>query len=306
MSESFEEKELLEMDPRLVLHVFRHDEKDQAVEDTLAPLTSKGRANALAAGKAKQPKINQGYVVCSPRDRALHSGLLQFFGPCLDMEGVEQKSLTELAGLLKEKGHAEKVKVDDRLNFKVEDVAEFNDRFYAEYNNKQANRTLFFQLDESDQLILDIAKKTPPVTEHPVTKVKGYTQMVGDLAEIFSEYLAEFEIWKEAYEKDPTKFDSRDLQIFIATHSQNLECFLMEVIRLKEGQVGLDKFLAALPHHKSFLGYSEGCEITVEGLNMEVNYAGKSYSIKKTDLQTMVAARNQFNQKVIQNLQAAN
>ncbi|MCC6643361.1 histidine phosphatase family protein, partial [Candidatus Peregrinibacteria bacterium] len=158
MKESFEEKEMAELSPKLVIHVFRHDEKDTAQNDSLAPLTAKGRAGALAAGKTKEPKLNQGYVVCSPRDRALHSGLLQFFGPCLDVENIADKTLHELSDILSEKGHKDRVKTDYRLNFKVEDVAEFNDRFYSAYNAKEGNKTLQFQLDESDQLILDIAK----------------------------------------------------------------------------------------------------------------------------------------------------
>ncbi len=126
--------------------------------------------------------------------------------------------------------------------------------------------------------------------------------MVGDLAEIFLEYSAKLEVWKKVYEEDPSKFESPDLQIFIATHSQNLECFLMDVIRRLEGEAALDKFLKGLSHHKSFLGYSEGCQLLIEGAGIELDYKGKIYHLEKTDLQAMVVARNQFNQKVRENL----
>ncbi len=159
MRDLSEKNEVLELRPRVVIEVFRHDEKDTAQDDSLAPLTSKGRENALRVGRSKNPKINQSYVISSPRDRALHSGLLQCFGEGLDEKDVADKSLSDLLHLVRQRNKHDQVKIDDRLNFQVEAVPEFNDRFYDEYGKKDGNRTLYFQLDNSDQLILDIAKK---------------------------------------------------------------------------------------------------------------------------------------------------
>lgn len=290
--------ELLQNQPTISLEVFRHDEKDVGENDNVAPLTAKGRDNALKQGRLKNPKLNRGYVVASPRERALHSALLQFFGPFLS--GVENVGLTEL--MEKTKQHENLVKTDERLNFHVESHPEFNERFYAEYTKKEGNDTLGFQLEKSDQLILDLAAKADfndKELEQSISCLKGYKRMVGDLAEVFLEYFDKLEVWEKDYNLSPQDYDEADLQIFIGTHSQNVECFLLKILEMKEGIQGLREFLEKLPHRKSFIGYSEGFKMKIfRDSNNEIaanlNYQNFKWSLTKADLQKLINEKTQF------------
>jgi|GEM_PF-2033534 len=294
--------------PTIRLEVFRHDEKDLADEDHVAQLTTKGKLAALEAGRKKQPHLNEGYVVASPRERALHSAILQFFGPQIEDLDLHNVSLQEALGKLKE--HESKIKTDERLNFHVESHPEFNARFYDEYGKKEGNRTLDFQREDSDQMILGIAKRIKNINDDgavSVMKIKGFKRMVGDLAEVLYEYFQKLPTWKKSFEQNPKDYDSSEMQIFIGTHSQNVECFLMKIIEMKLGPQALEDFLKQLDNRKSFIGYSEGFSLTVEEKDGQpsavLQFKNSTFQITEQDLKTMVQERDEFNEQVQQKIE---
>ena len=302
--------------PTIRLEVFRHDEKDTSEHDHTAQLTDKGKLGALKAGRKKSPHMNEGYVLASPRERALHSAILQFFGPQIQDIALHDGSLQE--ALKKLKNHkiknksgktthaAERISIDERLNFHVESHAEFNKRFYDEYAKKDQNRTLDFQLKDSDQLILDLAKRVRSPSDQKalgVIKIKGFKRMVGDLAEVLLEYFQKYPQWQKAYEKSPQDYDSPEMQIFVGTHSQNVECFLMKVIEIKEGPIALEDFLQSLDQRKSFIDYSEGFTMEIIAtktgqLTGTLQYKKRVYQISAKELKAMVQERDDFNHEV--------
>lgn len=299
--------EALSAQPSICLYVFRHDEKDLAENDHIAPLTAKGRINAINQGKLKCPKLNQGYVITSPRERALHSGLLQFFGPSLP--NLEEADLNNILEQIAE--HANHIITDERLNFHVESHPEFNQRFYDEYNKKEHNDTLGFQLNHSDELILDLAKKTNPQdfeSSQAIQRLKGYKRMVGDMAELILEYVYKLPVWESEYSTIPQNYDQPELQIFMGTHSQNIECFLLKLIEIQEGTLALQSFLHNLPHQKSFIDYSEGFSLKIYSdqdgqVFINLDYQNYHWVFTSESLQQLVKERKEFDLEVNKQLQ---
>lgn len=301
--------------PSIRIEVFRHDEKDTAEVDTLARLTPQGRKNALNAGKSKQPRMLQGYVVASPRERAQHAAFLQFFGPNFaDLQLDEQdfqEGFEQIQSQLKDKHNltlTEKFSTDERLNFNVESHPLFNEQFYAQYNKSEQNSTLDWQKNDSDQIILNLALKTShnDVLAEGVRTIKGFKRMVGDMAEALIEYFPKATEWAQAYEADAKNYQDPQLDIFICSHSQNIECFIMKVIEMKEGTKTLEQFLDKLPHRKSFIGYSEGFSLTInQNASAQLNFKGYTWTLTQADLQKMIETRNEFNHQVDENLKAS-
>lgn len=303
------------------IEVFRHGEKESAQNDHVAALTMSGKKDALEVGALKSPNLRQGFVISSPRERALHSALLQFFGPQFAelnlhdhsvhstmLELKEQEVLGKMGSRVK---LFSKLKTDERLNFNVESHPIFNDRFYQVYNEKVGNRTLDFQLEESDKLILELAEREKERrhvgsenSTSDVMKIKGFKRMVGDLAEVLARYFDNLELWTKIYSSNPTDFDGPEMQIFMASHSQNIECFLMQLIRVKLGDSALKSFLDQLPNHKSFIPYSKGFKLLIEK-NEQKNIIGNLYyenycfEITAADLEQMVKERDDFDQEVL-------
>jgi hypothetical protein len=297
--------------PSIRVEVFRHDEKDKSEIDTKAQMTAKGRASSVLAGKSRQPKLNMGYVVASPRERAMHAALLQFFGPQFEDLNLHEHhysdSMSKLADHL-QKNHnldlKEKFSTDERLNFDADSHLEFNKSFYYQYNKAENNCTLLWQLHESDQEVLQIARKTAYLDgmADGVRKIKGYTRLYGDLAEVIFEYFDKLEVWTEAYNKSKRSFDDDQMQIFLGSHSQNVEAFLMRLIEMKEGRQALLDFLALLPHGKSFIDYSEGFTVFIykkdDQLQSKLVYKDKIWDLSMNDLKLMIEEKKSFNQKV--------
>jgi hypothetical protein len=308
-------KEAVFVGPSIRIELFRHDEKDEAEVDATARLTTKGRKGAMDAGKSKNPRLLQGYVVASPRERAMHTAVLQFFGinfADLKLEehdfdtgfkNIENQLQTEHGVNI-----SEKFSTDERLNFNVESHPGFKGEFYAQYSKSADNRTLDWQKNESDQLILDLARKTNPddVLAEGIRNIKGFKRMAGDLAEVFLEYFQKISWWAEIFRKDPKNYDGDQMDVFVCSHSQNVECFLMRLIEMKEGPDFLEKFLSALPHRKSFIGYSEGFSMIVYENSGQpvaiIRFQGHSWEISELDLKQMIAEKDQFNQQVAEKL----
>lgn len=296
---NFASKESVPGRPYVHMEIFRHDEKDLHEDDTLAGLTESGKKRAVKAGQKRLPSLNRGYVVASSRDRAAHSAILQFFGPL--MPEIADYSFIELRKCLDGK-LKERFGVDDRLNFCVETDAEFSDRFYGEYSKDlKVNDTLKFQLEESDNLILDLGRDANPkdvVKLKKIRQLKGYKKMAGDMAEFILDYVDRLGEWEEVYSQSGETFDSHELQIFCGSHSQNIECFLMRVVELREGREFLVRFLAALPHRKSFIAYSDGFSVNIfreEGrICLDVFFRQFVWRLRSEDLKLFVKERDEF------------
>ncbi|MCC7432645.1 hypothetical protein IT412_03915, partial [Candidatus Peregrinibacteria bacterium] len=183
---------------------------------------------------------------------------------------------------------------------------DFNKSFYNQYNRQENNRTLLWQLHESDQEVFDLARKTAYLdgAADGVRKIKGYTRLYGDLADVICEYFDRLDVWRESYNAAKETFDDDQMQIFLGSHSQNVEAFLMKLIEMKEGRKSLENFLGQLPHVKSFIEYSEGFTLLIYGQNKATSailtYRDKSWEITRSDLKKMVEERQAFDLKVEQ------
>ena len=310
-----ESREQLRSGPSIRIEVFRHDEKDTAEIDETARLTIKGKQNAVKIGKIKNPRLLQGYVVASPRERAMHTAALQFFGANFTELNLAEKDFQtgfeQIKNTLKNEHTIDlddKFSIDERLNFNAASHPEFNEAFYSELNKNDANQTLDWQKNESDELILNLAIKTQPTDTlaQAIHRIKGFKRMAGDLAEILLEYFPKTHQWAQLYQQSTANYDDPEMDIFICTHSQNAECFLMRLIEMKEGAAYLEKFLDSLPHRKSFIGYSEGFRLILTEANEEpmaqLNFNELSWSISANDLQKMVEERDNFNKEVVKKL----
>ncbi len=303
------------MQPYIRLEVFRHDEKDLAEKDELAPLTEKGRLGALVSGRKKGAKLYQGHVVASPRQRAIHSAMLQFVAPHFTGLDLHKYTFEEAMEFLRKQENStggkkldlhKKISTDQRLDFHVESHPVFYQRFYEEYNREEGNRTLQFQLEESDELILDLAKKVRDFHSDEaegLRRVKGFKRMAGDLAEVILEYFDKYWEWEEGYKKSPQAFEDGEMQVFIGTHSQNIECFLLSLLLFKEGKKSVEEFLSGLKHGKSFIDYSQGftllLRLTDQGEFLaELLWRGEKFFLTKKDFQSMVYERDAFNHEV--------
>lgn len=310
-----EKEKLVFSGPSIRIELFRHDEKDKSEVDTTARLTAKGKKGAIEEGKSKHPRLLQGYVVASPRERAMHTAALQFFGPNFASLNLEEEDFNigfEHIGKQLQADHgvnmSQKFSTDERLNFNVESHPEFQEQFYSQYNESGDNRTLDWQKDNSDQLILDLALRTNPedALAEGINNIKGFKRMVGDLAEVFLEYFQKINWWQDMFQKDPNHYDDDQMDIFICSHSQNMECFLMRLIEMKEGLDFLESFLQSLPSRKSFIGYSKGFSLIIYANNGNpvaiLGFDDHSWEICETDLKQMISERDQFNTQVTEKL----
>lgn len=301
---------------RIHLVIFRHDEKGKTPPegDQATPLTLNGKVHAYeSAGKLELP--NPQRVITSVRRRVVETALLKLAKvnglledeiadiPVNDLlvqaDHALQKLMTDGLGVLATR---RMVYHDDRLNFNYEGNKTYEAAFYEVYGQKENNRTLLWQLKESDNLVLELAKHATQEEKEGLKKVSTYKRLAGDMAEMIHRYLKGLDKLKNVRKDEPF-----DLDILMGTHSQNLECFLMRLIERKEGREGLDKFLKELPSLKGFVDFSEGIDVDISEVetdenpqkkHLRISFRGKSWDVTPEDLETMIYERDVYNAQV--------
>lgn len=310
---------------RIHLVIFRHDEKGETPQegDEKTPLTKGGIEHAYHTATALP---NPQRIISSQRDRVKHTAVIKLAkAQSLSLEEIEKKTLEELIReaneslKLKQPEHRKSpdqpdqrepmirkmVHEDDRLNFDYESDELFGAAFYKVYAQKPNNQTLLWQVQQSDNLVLRLAKEK---YNRGLMKVSTYTRFAGDMAEMIYRYFRAIGKLREirVQPKLESTHENFDLNILMGTHSQNLECFLMRLIEIKEGQDKLSDFLHSLPDGKSFVGFSEGMsvDITEHQTRIEpqkeitISFRDKEWKVSPEDLRRMIQDRNDYNESV--------
>lgn len=244
-----------EVKRRISVEVFRHGPKAKRTiegHDALVPLTPGGLEHAFEAA-TKLGVNNPVRIVASTRKRVIQTALLIWANVAKITKEVALKKtvdeLSDLANKALNKGQnttRRMMVTDDRLNFDYESHDSFSDSFYKAYEQLQENKTLDWQLEQSDQLVLDLAKKEP---NEGLLKVSTYTRFAGDMAEMINRYVRAMDKLKVLKKNEDFDFD-----ILMGSHSQNLECFLMRLIEIKEGRPALEEFFKTVKKSKRVCG----------------------------------------------------
>ena len=296
-----------EVKRRIHLVIFRHDQKAKNIpegHDALVPLTPGGVAHAYESASELGIQ-NPAKIISSTRKRVMQTALLKWANVAkIPKADVIEQTVEELADLVTQslkdrKGANRKIMTtDDRLNFDYESNLSFGNSFYKEYEQLKQNRTLDWQIEHSDQIVLDLAQKEP---DEGLMKVSSYTRFAGDMAQMINRYVRAFGKLKILKKKENFDFD-----ILMGTHSQNLECFLMRLIEIKEGKPALQSFLSKLNNRKGFVDFSEGLKVNIvedkkdtqQVKKIEISFRDKKWDVTMQDLEIMIRDRDQFNEKV--------
>ncbi|MFH1253255.1 MAG: hypothetical protein V1664_02895 [Candidatus Uhrbacteria bacterium] len=233
-----------ETEPKIVLHFFRHSEKEKALgrPDERVPITPCGRH--LAKDKAEATNFSQAVAFASPRDRAKHTALLRMIGGHDEITGEE-----ELEELLKktELPVGSKIAVDKSLDFNYDSrLGVIIEEAY------ERGEHLKFLIEQSDTLAANFKDET----------TSTYQRNAAKIAKKILRYAKILPRWKQILEDDSTKKYSDTLERFFGSHQGVTESFLAKVIEMTEGADRRDEFVAALGN--------QGFDY-VEGFNVEIN-----------------------------------
>ncbi|MFH1253703.1 MAG: histidine phosphatase family protein [Candidatus Uhrbacteria bacterium] len=235
-----------EIEPKIVLHFFRHSEKAPGKPDERIRLSPRGRE--LAKQKAAETNLSQAVAFGSSRDRTHETALLVMAGQNNEITGNE--TLEELKEKLK-LPYGSKIGLDDRLNFFRDDLSTFGkaalEAFVKGYYLK-------FMVEQSDRLAGDLDDKVNST----------YNRQAANVAEVILKYVGFIPQWKEIL-NDPDsikKYSSDIMERFMGSHQGVLESFLARAIEITEGVDRRNEFVTALDN--------QGFDY-VEGFNVEIS-----------------------------------
>lgn len=238
------------------LHLFRHSKKESVggKQDERIKLTTEGRN--LAATHAQDKDIEYSIAFGSSRDRTQETAALVMGGKLEKINGEEE--LEELKEKLNagfsfgNKGN--KIGIDQRLNFNLDEKTEFGKKAYEAFAN---GVFLKFCVEESD----DLAKLLKDNT------TTTYSRAAGGIAEIVKKYLEIAPRWdalaQEQKDEEKNK-NNNTLKRFFGTHQSIGECFLAKVIEKTKSVAERDAFVTALDNQG--FGFVEGFNIRIETL----------------------------------------
>lgn len=239
-----------EKEPKIVLHFFRHSEKEKAPgkSDEKIRLSPKGRE--LAKDMAETTDLSQAVAFGSSRERTQETALLHMTGDRDEITGNE--TLEEL----KEKVDADlkvgsKIGIDDRLNFFGDDSTPLTQEAYKAV---KANEYLKFLVERSDKLAEESGDKVNST----------YSRQAAAVAKIILKYVGIVPRWEKlAKEKkeDGGKKYSETLERFFGSHQGVLESFLAKVIELTEGVDRRDEFVTVLDNQG--FDYVDGFKVEI-------------------------------------------
>lgn len=215
---------------KILLRFFRHGEKEKKSNKTILDadidLTSNGKKESIDASETMN--INQAVAFGSPRIRTQMTAALVMAGNSEAISGDET-----LKDLQKRLGN--KIRVDTRLDFKVELDGEYGKELYKEY---RAGRYLKFLVERSDLLAKQYDDKNSAT----------YSRNASRIAEIIYENIIVAEKWDRIVSKRPKKYTDT-LEKFFSSHEGVLESFLAKIIELTQGVEQRDAFVKINNNH---------------------------------------------------------
>lgn len=273
MSEHFSpEKEVSKEDysSRIILHFFRHGEKEADPEKTDEKIELTPRGKKQAAAKSESGDISQSVAFGSPRKRTQETAGFVMGGQLNEVTGEE--TLEELVAKLNQgRKVGSKIGIDPLLDFTVDEHTPFGGKVSEAIKN---GRYLSFLIQESDILAKEFGD----------TKSTTYSRAAANIAKVIEKYLRIASRW-EAIVEDPKKEYKDTLERFLGTHQGNTESFLAKAIELTKGVEERDKFMNALGGR----GFAY-----VEGANIEILNHGDGKPTIKVSYRNETDSENPF------------
>lgn len=233
---------------KIVLHFFRHDEKEngRSKSDTEIRLTEAGKFHAKSLA-SEETDLSQSVAFGSPRKRTQETAALQMAGVSADLTGIE--SLEELKEKLdKDLGYGTKVHYDDRLDFTLPPPGPYLDEMVSAF---KANKLLKYIVEESDGRAEELGLEDTVLT---------CSTQASKIAQIIQKYFRILPRWQNLIE-DKEKAYKPIMERFLGSHQSTSESFLAKLIEKVKGREESDKFVSALDG-KGF-DFSEGFKAEV-------------------------------------------
>ncbi|MEK7630067.1 MAG: histidine phosphatase family protein [Patescibacteria group bacterium] len=240
------EKSKEEYSSRVLLHFFRHGEKEvnSGKPDEKIGLTHLGKKQAVEKSESKD--LDQSVAFGSSRERAQETAGFVMGGSLDEITGEENLEELKLK-LNKDQVFGSKIGADLLLDFSVEEDSAFGEKVAEAFKK---GRFLTFLIKESDDLAKELMDK----------KSTTYSRAAANIARIIEKYLKIAPRW-EAIIEDSEKEHKNTLERFLVTHQGNAESFLAKVMEFTKGVEERDKFVDILGG-KGF-GYVEGVNIEI-------------------------------------------
>lgn len=238
-----------EREPKIVLHFFRHSEKEKAPGKPDEKIRLSPRGRELAKQEAVDTNLLQAMAFGSSRDRTHETAFLKMAGQ--DDEITGEETLEELrAKIKKHVPVGSKIGLDDRLNFFLDETTDFGKKARAAFNSGEY---LKFMVEQSDKLAKGLDDKFNST----------YSRQAANIAKVVLKYVGFMPRWKEIL-NDPDsikKYSSDTMERFMGSHQGVTESFLAKVIETTEGVDRRNEFVTALGN--------QGFDY-VEGFNIEI------------------------------------
>ncbi len=227
------EKEL----PKVVLHFMRHSIKEKAPEKSDEQISLSPEGRKLAAEKFENPlDMRFAHVVGSPRVRTRETAVAVATG------NVEIEDL----GI-------GKVRVNELLDFVVDEVGNYGKRFIEEFI---AGRVMSFLVKESDQL----------AQESGDTTSSTYSRMAANIASIiYRNFEAASRGASILKQSENPQNKANDFERILATHGTIQESFLMKVAEKVKGIEERDALILAVG--EGGFGFNEGFDAVLSKEN---------------------------------------
>lgn len=221
--------------PKVVLHFMRHSIKEKAPEksDTDILLSQAGRE--LAAKKFESPlDPRYSHIKGSPRVRTHETATA---------------AATQDPNARPEDLGVGKMRVDERLDFNLDDSHGYGKRFYDEFS---AGKAMPFLVHESDTL----AKETGD------TVSSTYSSMAAGIAEIiYRNFQAASRGASILEQSEHPENELNDFERILATHGTIQECFLLKVAEKMKGVAARDEMLPLVGENG--FDFNEGFDVTL-------------------------------------------
>lgn len=262
---NFENKNTNEKEPEIILHFFRHSEKESAKDkpDGEINLTSAGRKMAIEHS-SDGTNISQSVAFGSPKKRTQETALYQMLGSQEEVHGED--SFEDLKAKFNEGLYiGSKVGVDKNLDFPDIETSQYKTMVYDAFKKGEY---IPFLIHESDKLGIMFDSET-----------ETYSYKAAQIAKVIQKYIKISNRW-DSLQRDEAKGYDEKLERFMGTHQGIQECFLAKLLEIVDGVDEREKFIQSLPPNG--FDFNEGMEIRViKDKSISIEYNGKKYQISK-------------------------
>lgn len=216
---------------KIVVELFRHSlrENNPNIPNSENLLTPAGRELARERGREMNPRVENSLAGASPMDRAAETALLVMLSNQEEIKTGD--SLAVLEEKIKESVPVgRKLYRDERLGFVVGD----SPVGVAEMQSFKEGRYLEWLAKESDNQVLEYKD---------LATTSGLRQ-AGNIAELIERYKKLGNNFQRLM-KDRKKQEQygNNLERYLASHQGVAESFIMEVIKIQEGEQARDEFI---------------------------------------------------------------